>query len=419
MKTLFKETMHQVLQSIKEKELLKKEQESIQPQQQEMKKELNRLKQDLSDLNQIYTNFKLETESIIKDLRSKQVPSPAAEKEIVVINNNKTRDEMNKNKEQTQKVSAIIINRLESLQDKIDQIKLDVTQKRCRPSKIQLNYCQQESNQLQVELNHLSTKLKTIKPVWKKTWETQLQQIVNEQQFFKEQELLLVDLKEDYQNVNEVLTQLNKIFEIHERKKKLNGGSTYLKKEEDGDGMSSVIKQVATIEVNHSKRLEALNQAEQKRSKELSSRIDEFERELTNFVGLNKLKSIGGPEAIEQKRQEKDISLIKQFFVQQKRGASHDDVILKNDLPLPNLVIEENLEESTKSLLEQGSIVVEEEDGVVDNGSNDDPIGRNDNITNNDSKEERVNNNGNEENDENSFMYATTSSPSSSITPSL
>lgn len=301
MQFLFKQTLNQVLHSIQANHPTEKV---------KLQQEINDLRHDLEDIQTIYQQLKNETTKVITELRTKTQHA-----HTVVMLDPTTRAEMNASRQVTQKAATIITNRLEALQDAIDQIKLDVTQKRCRPSKLQLNHCKEESDIVQDEINDLVRKIKVAKPTWKKTWEVELQQIVKEQQFLKEQEALLVDLKEDHQSLLQVLDQLWKISEIQERKKQAGVVLYKVAPVEEGfEGMTSVIKQVSTIQVDHSRRVQALAEAEKIRSKELSQRIDAFERELTDFVGLSKLKKTGGAEAIDRQRQEKDKDLIKQIF---------------------------------------------------------------------------------------------------------
>jgi len=51
--------------------------------------------------------------------------------------------------------------------------------------------------------------------------------------------------------------------------------------------------------------------AEKTRKIELDSKVDEFEDELSKFVGTKKFKNKGGIEEIEKQRREKDLLLLK------------------------------------------------------------------------------------------------------------
>lgn len=327
MKTLFKDTLTQVRQSIQTNKTPIIPTEKIKEQQEE----ITSLRHDLAIVRTVYQDFKKDTEIIIHELREK---SKQQSLHTIVILDPTTRADMNSGREVTQKAATLITNRLEALQDTIDQIKTDVTHKRRRPSKAQLDHCKKEFETVQMEMNDLVNRVKLVKPIWKKTWEVELQQIVKEQQFLKEHEALLADLREDHQSVEQVLNQLLKISEIQERKKQSGVSLFNVAPAEEGfEGMTSVMKQVSTIQVDHSRRVKALAEAEKARSKELSQRIDAFERELTDFVSLRKLKNTGGPEAIDRQRQERDKDLIKQIFVdsnasQAEKNLNHDDETL-------------------------------------------------------------------------------------------
>jgi hypothetical protein len=314
------------------------------------KKEIENLRFEMTELTKVYQDFRGDTNSLIDTMREKSKNlniSQDSSISLIQSKNDKVnmdRIRMTEAKESTRNAATAITARLEELQDTIDQIKLDVTQRRCRPSKAQLKHCEEESTILGQEMDDLSGKIKAFKPTWKKTWETELQDIVNEQQFLKDQEALLVDLKEDHNALLEVLDQLAKISEIQERKQQYHGVEFRRAPIEEGfDGMTSVIKQVSNIHVDHNRRVKAMVQAEKMRALELSQRIDAFEEELSDFVGCNKLKKIGGAEAIEKQRQEKDQALIKQIF---DKGENNDEAQQQEKTKLND---GENIENDTGS----------------------------------------------------------------------
>ncbi|KAG0857556.1 hypothetical protein G6F29_004962 [Rhizopus arrhizus] len=267
--------------------------------------ETQSLRHELNTLRQMYNNYQQESKYTIEQLQEKI--------------KKQSRLEMGEGKEITQKASLLITNRLEALQEDVEQFKQDIAQRRYRPSKIRLKHCIDESGLLEKEIQELEERLKTYKPAWKKTWEAELQHIVLEQQFLKDQEALLTDLKEEHQAVVDVLKQASQISEIHERKKqqKHDGLDCRLTREEKLDGMASVMKQVTAIHVDHESRLKALDEAETMRFKTLAQNMDVFERELLNFVCLKKLKNIGGPEAIDRQRERKNKAVLKVMFAEQ------------------------------------------------------------------------------------------------------
>jgi hypothetical protein len=275
---------------------------------------LYQLKRDLAVVRQMQSEFQTESRDMMDKLKSAVKEREASQPIAAVATDGPSRRSQDQVKEQLQVSSSAITTRLEELQDVVDEIKLDVTQRRCRPSKAQLTHCSEEADVLDNEIKELSKLISTAKPVWKKTWEEELQTILKEQQFIKDQESLVVDLEEDHATLMEVFRQLQKINDIQASagptKREFNVAPT----PEGFEGMSSVMKEVSMIDVDSSRRLRALNQAEKMRQRELDTRIDEFEHELTSFVDSKKLKRTGGAEEAERERQRKDQLMLKRLY---------------------------------------------------------------------------------------------------------
>ena len=184
-----------------------------------------------------------------------------------------------------------------------------------------------------------------------------MQTVVKEQQFLKEQENLLLDLRDDHADLLHILQQLQKISEIQQQShgKKNNrsipqfrgstaGSNNYNNNdtmsiesssgEEVGD-MSNVLKQVSTIEVDHGKRVKALKQAEKMRARELANRIDDFEKELTSFVESRKLKKTGGADHVDRQRERKDKQILRDLY-QSKKENSNNNININNNTKSPS-----------------------------------------------------------------------------------
>ncbi|RUP50212.1 actin interacting protein 3-domain-containing protein [Jimgerdemannia flammicorona] len=271
--------------------------------------EVQKLRRDLSIMRQLYTEFQNNTRAMLTALREKAV----VVKEQVPTDSSLARTGIEAGKRKVDRSADAITSRLEKLQDVIDELKLDVTKRNCKPSEAQIGYCSKEAEALKDEIAELSAYIRTVKPVWKKTWEEELQNIVREQQFLKEREGLLLDLEEDHEALTEVFDQLKKVLELKPRRVTPREFRV-VPAEEGGEGMNDVFKQVQSIDVDSERRLRALRQAEKLREVELSNRIDEFEKELTGFVENNRLKKTGGTEEAERLRQRKDAQLLKTLF---------------------------------------------------------------------------------------------------------
>ncbi|KAM3584658.1 Bud site selection protein 6 [Umbelopsis sp. WA50703] len=285
---------------------------------------LSQLKQDLAVVRQMHKEFQAESQTMMEKIKQavkeRESTEPAG---AITMQTRRSADEL---KDKLQSSSSAITSRLEDLQDTVDELKLDITQRRCRPSKAQLTHCSTEADALDKEIKELSRAISTAKPIWKKNWEEELQTILKEQQFIKDQESLVVDLEEDHSTLMEVFQQLQKITEIQSiaapTKRAFYAGPA----PEGFEGMNSVMKEVALVDVDSDRRLRALNQAERMRQRDLDNRIDEFEQELTTFVDSKKLKKTGGVEEAERERQRKDKLLLKRLHSNASSKASSENL---------------------------------------------------------------------------------------------
>ncbi|KAL0091059.1 actin interacting protein 3-domain-containing protein [Phycomyces blakesleeanus] len=285
----------------------------------DQQEEIQRLKRDLAVLRQVFREYKHEASKVLGDLQR------AAEK----LKTSQTllfrppRTLIDQTRQRSEEAAVELGRRLEELQDTIDELKLDVTQRKCRPSAAQLDYCKNEVRLIGERRRELAQQLQTFKPMWKKTWEEELRTIVKEQGFLKEQESVLMDMEEDHGAVVQVLEQLQKVTEI-QRKHSLTQAPPLhvpLRTTDTTKVMSSVLEQVASVQVDSSRRVKALEQAEKFRARELANRIDAFEEELVTFVDSKKLKRTGGPEEIDRQRQQKNAAMLKEMFGESSRTS--------------------------------------------------------------------------------------------------
>lgn len=264
-----------------------------------------------------------EKEQLIKELQEKK----EEEEKYKPTEPSKARQFIEEGKEELLNLSDKVTARLEDLQDVIDHLKLDVTQRKCRPSEAQMKHCGEERKALAEEIDAFGKYIAKVKPIWKKTWEQELQTIVKEQQALKEQEGLLLDMNDDLEALQEVYEQLEKICAYQAKAKPIIREFRVTPAEDGFEGMSSVLKQVATIDVDHDRRVKAMEMADKMRQRELANRTDEFEKELVNFVGSKKLKKTGGAMEIDRLRQEKDKELLKTMYQQKSSSVPSTETI--------------------------------------------------------------------------------------------
>ncbi|KAK4515571.1 Phosphatidylinositol 4-kinase pik1alpha (PI4-kinase)(PtdIns-4-kinase) [Mucor velutinosus] len=307
------------------------------------RKEIETLRRDVAVLRQLERELREGTASVVSEIKEKaeKVKEEAIKKADAELNQTSTaRSHLEEGKKNLLDKSDKVTSRLEDLQDTIDQLKLDVTQRKCRPSEAQMTHCANERKALAEEIEEFGKYIAQVKPRWKKTWELELQTIVKEQQTLKDQEYLLSDMKDDLDALLEVFEQLEKIYAYQANTKPQPREFRVAPAEEGFEGMSSVFKQVSTIDVDHTRRLRALEQAEKMRQRELANRIDDFEKELVGFVDSKKLKKTGGAMEIDRLRKQKDEEMMKAMYAE-KRAAAGSGA----STPSVSTVPEENVEQ--------------------------------------------------------------------------
>ncbi|KAF9113943.1 Bud site selection protein 6 [Mortierella sp. AM989] len=284
--------------------------------------EVQTLRRDLSVVRQLYTGLQNETKTMLGSLAgyTTQIRKQALEQPV------SSRLFIESGKVKLDKKSEDLTNKIEELQDVVEDMKVNVTQRRGRPSDISIIFVDKQCDEIGQDIEELSDFIQALRPSWKKTWEVELQTIVKEQMFLKEQEALLEDLKEDRGSLVQTLTNLKKVLELQLK----NGGPTrefvFQPVVEEGfEGLKTVLEEVKLIEPDSDKRLKAMAQMEKLRHIELSNRIDEFEEELTTFVGASKLRKTGGAMEVERQRQQRDLENLKAMFAKKDQELVPED----------------------------------------------------------------------------------------------
>ncbi|KAG0199547.1 Bud site selection protein 6 [Mortierella sp. NVP41] len=322
--------------------------------------EVQTLRRDLGIVRQLYTELQNETKSMLgsvagytNKIRKQALDAPVSSRMIIETG-----------KVKLDKKSEDLTNKIEDLQDVVEDMKVNVTQRRGRPSDRSMTFVDKQCEEIDKEIAELSDYIQTIRPSWKKTWEVELQTIVKEQMFLKEQEALLEDLKEDRGSLLQTLANIKKLTELQVK----TGGATkeYLfQPVVDGEfeGLKTVMEEVKMIEPDSNKRLKAMAQMEKLRHIELSNRIDEFEEELTSFVGASKLRKTGGALEVERQRQQRDSENLKAMFAAKKSQE-----------PVVPVVEEEAVPEEAVTVMEAAAVVPDlvEEAAPVDPDAPDD-----------------------------------------------
>jgi hypothetical protein len=256
---------------------------------------LKSLKRDLYLLKSEHNTFQTGINDSINQLRSLPFSST-----VQVI----TGDDLATQKSDLESKTQGLVTLSDDLSDQVDDLRIDITQKRIRPHPRAITAVRKQESNVQSELNSVEALLKQLKPVWKRKWEDELQQVIDGQEFLRHQETLITDLRKDLSDTETVITQIVQAAELFEA----SAPREWLSGAVGSGGRDAVLGEVKTLQPNSADRLEAIKRAEKQRARELELRREnEFQLELGEVVTEGKLKGQGeGALRIEREREEKE-----------------------------------------------------------------------------------------------------------------
>lgn len=279
--------------------------------------EVQNLRRDLGIMRQLYTEFMKQTKDSLGSLKTQT----QSVKQLADANVGGARAYIDSGKKKLDVRSQNVLTDVEKLQDTVEGIKDDVLKKHITPKVQYLRTVKKDMDSTAAELESLKEHIDTIKPMWKKTWEEELQNIVEEQGFLSHQEQFLNDLLEDHKSVVEIYGHVEKVISLRgagagpNRIIPRNRSYKPPPPQEDGDGgLSNVMLEIRGAAVDPERRMKAIEANQKNREKELASRSDDLQAELTDFVGQKKLKMTGGAEEAERVRQRRNDMTLKAMF---------------------------------------------------------------------------------------------------------
>lgn len=275
--------------------------------------EVQNLRRDLGTMRQLYTEFMKQTKDTLTGLRAQtQTVRQLASTQVPGA-----RTYIDAGKKKLDARSQNVLTKMEELQDTVENVKDDVLKRHISPKPQVLRSIKEDLATVGTELESLTEHIKTIKPMWKKTWEEELQSIVEEQQFLNHQEEFLADLIEDSKAVVEIYSHVEKVISIRGSSggRGVRGrGYKLPPPDKEHGGLSTVMLEIRGASIDPERRLKAIEASQKNRERELSERADDFEAELKGFVGGKKLKMTGGAEETERVRQHKNDLTLKALF---------------------------------------------------------------------------------------------------------
>ena len=214
-----------------------------------------------------------------------------------------------------------LLTKVDDLQDLMEEVRKDVAQRGVRVGEKQLKYIVKEIQDANKTLQQMSTYITSEKSTWKKIWESELDKVCEEQQFFNLQEDLTRDLQDDLKKIQETfdLVEQCSIEQSRSVSSKRNKVVANIPIPEPGESLHNIKDQVLVdiiqLKPDHESRVEAIERAEKLRQRERElARNDKFQEELGDFVEDGKLKKSGGIEEIENMRKQRDQENLKSSF---------------------------------------------------------------------------------------------------------
>ncbi|KAI1115477.1 bud site selection protein 6 [Nemania sp. NC0429] len=318
-------------------------------------KELQSLRRDLAILRQTYATFQTDIQSSMSSLRSKaaNVKVAAIKASVPHVEGDSGYSYVVQGRKQLNSDSDRLVNKVDDLQDLIEDLRKDVVNRGVRPLPRQLEGVSKDIQVLTKELKKMEDYMKREKPVWTKIWEKELEEVCQGRDELKLMEDLMIDLKDDLEKATETFTLVEQATK-EQMKENMPAARQFSRGLQNlGNSVNQtaakegVLGEVRALQPNHEDRLEAIERAEKLRQKELESRKDNpLKKELSSFVKEGKLKKSGGFEEVERARKAKDDRIRREVW-ERMNGILPENPIGEeesNDLDAP-AAMEEDLEE--------------------------------------------------------------------------
>ncbi|KAG1728172.1 actin interacting protein 3-domain-containing protein [Suillus paluster] len=275
--------------------------------------EVQNLRRDLGIMRQLYTEFMKSTKDSLGALRTQT----QSVKQLASVKVGGARGFIDQGKTKLDTRSQNVLTKVEELQDTVEALRDDVLKRHMSPKPQLVKQIQEDIASTATELASLKEHIDTVKPMWKKTWEEELQNIVEEQGFLGHQEEFMNDLLEDHKALVDVFGHVEKVISIRGTtpgRSNRGRGFKPLPADEGHTGLSTVMMEIRGAAVDPERRMKAIEANQKNREREIASRSDEFQEELTGFVGGKRLRMTGGAEEVDRVRQRRNELALKAMF---------------------------------------------------------------------------------------------------------
>jgi hypothetical protein len=310
--------------------------------------EIQSLRRDLAVLRQTYSNFQSEIQGSMSALRAKanNVKVAAAKVAVPDVEGDAGHSYVVSGRKQLNADSDRLVNKVDDLQDLVEDLRKDVVHRGVRPLPRQLEAVTRDIALLTKELSKMEEYMKREKPIWTKIWEKELEDVCQGRDELRLVEDLIVDLRDDLEKASETFALVEQatkeqmkdagqgagagsggIVATRQFSKGLNSIRENAALVDPSAAKEGVLGEVRALQPNHENRLEAIERAEKLRQKELERRRENpLKKELVNFVEEGKLKKSGGVEEVERARKAKDDRIRREVWERQNGIVAENPV---------------------------------------------------------------------------------------------
>ncbi|KAK9480679.1 actin interacting protein 3-domain-containing protein [Lipomyces japonicus] len=272
--------------------------------------DLASLRKELAALRQVHSSLAQSVDKSLTSIKEKVATTDSSMQTSIVTTGHA---QIGKYHDKLSNDCDDLLTRVDDLQDIVEAIRKDVANRGVRPDPRHLEHVTKDLEFARSSLGLMEEYIRIEKPTWKKILERELDNVVEEQQFFKLQEDLVGDLRDDLEQATETLSLVKLFAEEQSKNPRSRVPTPALTTADALSSKDAVLAEVRALSPNHDSRVEAIEKAERLRKVAQESQVDEFEKELGEFVEEGKLKKSGGIDEVERIRKLREEKMWKEF----------------------------------------------------------------------------------------------------------
>ena len=166
--------------------------------------EVQHLRQDLAVMRQIHVDFITESKGALEKLRKEN----SGMRDLVKTKMGGSRALLDNSKAKLETLCADTIQAVEEISDIIDSSREDAFKRFVTPSTSRMASIRTDLRKAHDMVDSFAKEVSTVEPVWRATWHQELSRVMDEQRLLPHQSKLTVDLKNDIQDAETMLQNL-------------------------------------------------------------------------------------------------------------------------------------------------------------------------------------------------------------------